>query len=140
VDVSKFPAINASLNASSAVLLVLGWTLIKQRAITAHTVAMISATLTSVLFLGFYLTYHYYHGSTPFPGQGPVRVFYFTVLITHTVLSIVNLPLIFLTYYHAFRGDFFRHARVARVLFPSWLYVSITGVAIYWMLYRIDYP
>jgi uncharacterized membrane protein YozB (DUF420 family) len=139
VDVSKFPAINASLNASSAVLLVLGWTLIKQRAITAHTVAMISATLTSILFLGFYLTYHYHHGSTPFPGQGPVRVFYFTVLISHTILSIVNLPLIVLTYYHALRSDFYRHGRIARVLLPSWLYVSITGVTIYWMLYRIEY-
>jgi uncharacterized membrane protein YozB (DUF420 family) len=100
---------------------------------------MVAATLTSIAFLGFYLTYHYYHGATPFPGHGPARILYFTILISHTIHSIVNLPLIAMTYTHALQSDFYRHRRVARILLPSWLYVSVTGVVIYWMLYRVDW-
>lgn len=139
MDVSTFPAINAALNATCAVLLVLGYTLIRQRAITAHTICMLAATAVSVLFLGFYLTYHYFHGATRFPGTGPVRALYFTILITHTILAAVNVPLVILTLTWALKGKFQKHIAIARVTLPIWLYVSVTGVIVYWMLYRISY-
>lgn len=140
MDVSMFPAINASLNATSGVLLVLGYTLIRQRAITAHTVAMVAACITTIAFLACYLFYHYHHGSTPFPGKGPaVRILYFSILISHTILAVVNVPFVVRTLYFALKGDFIRHAKTARRTFPIWLYVSVTGVIVYWMLYRVQY-
>ena len=95
--------------------------------------------MTSTCFLVSYLTYHYYHGDTPFPGQGIVRPFYFAILITHVILAIVIVPLVLITVYRAARGDFIRHRRIARWTLPLWLYVSVTGVIVYLMLYRI-YP
>lgn len=139
MDVSSFPAINASLNAATAILLVFGYTLIRQKALTAHTMCMLAACLTSVLFLGFYLTYHFYHGATRFPGQGPVRLLYFSVLISHTILAVVNVPLVIITLVWAFKSRFDLHRRIARVTLPIWLYVSVTGVVVYWMLYRVQY-
>lgn len=139
MDITALPPVNASLNATSAFLLVLGYIFIKQRAITAHTMAMLAALTTSVLFLILYLIYHYYHGTTRFPGHGAVRVFYFSILISHTILAVVQVPLIISTLFHAFRGNFLKHLRVARITFPIWLYVSVTGVVVYWMLYRIRY-
>jgi putative membrane protein len=139
MELSILPSVNAALNATSALLLILGYTLIRQRAITAHTVAMLAACGTSALFLISYLYYHYHHGSTKFMGQGPIRVVYFTVLISHTILAVVIVPLIFMTLYRAFRSDFIRHIWVARVTLPLWLYVSVTGVIIYWMLYRMQW-
>jgi uncharacterized membrane protein YozB (DUF420 family) len=139
MELSAFPAINASLNATSGVLLILGYTLIRQRAITAHTVAMIAACCTTLLFLGCYIFYHYHHGTTHFPGRGPVRVFYYMILVSHTFLAVVNVPFVVRTLYFALRGDFYRHAKSARKNFPIWLYVSVTGVIVYWMLYRVHY-
>jgi uncharacterized membrane protein YozB (DUF420 family) len=138
-DLSSFPAINASLNLATVFLLLLGWFQIKQRAITGHTVCMILATLTSALFLGCYLYYHAHHGSTKFPGTGPWRPVYFTILLTHTVLATVQVPLILATHWFAWRGRFDKHVRVARITLPVWLYVSVTGVVVYWMLYRMDW-
>jgi uncharacterized membrane protein YozB (DUF420 family) len=139
MDVSGLPAVNASLNATSAVLLVLGYTLIRQRALTAHTIAMLCACVTSLAFLVCYLVYHFFHGSEPFRGHGWIRPVYFTLLLTHTVLAVVNLPLILRTLYFTLKGDFGRHAKIARVTFPIWLYVSVTGVVVYWMLYRMTW-
>ena len=136
---SVLPSINASLNAATAFLLILGWTLIKQRAITAHTICMLLATATSTVFLACYLYYHAHHGSTHFPGTGIWRPVYFTILITHTFLATIQLPFIFMTLFRAFRGEFLKHVWIARVTLPMWLYVSVTGVVVYWMLYRIQW-
>jgi putative membrane protein len=133
------PELNAALNLISAILLVLGYTLIRQRAITAHTLCMLGATFTSFLFLIGYLYYHYHHGSTPFPGTGWSRTLYFSILIPHTILAAVQVPLILITLWHAFRGNFQKHRRIANVTLPIWLYVSVTGVVIYWMLYRMEW-
>ena len=139
MDVSMFPAINASLNATSGVLLVTGYVLIRRRAIAAHKAVMITACCTTILFLGCYLFYHYHHGSEPFRGQGLIRPVYFTILITHTILAVVNLPFVARTLYFSLKGDFTRHAKTARLTFPIWLYVSVTGVVVYWMLYRMTW-
>lgn len=136
---SVLPSVNASLNFATAVLLVFGWVLIKQRAITAHTICMLLATATSTVFLACYLYYHAHHGATRFPGSGAWRAVYFTILVSHTILAAVQLPLIIKTLWHAFRGDFVKHIRVARVTLPIWLYVSVTGVVVYWMLYRMHW-
>jgi len=100
---------------------------------------MLAALTSSVLFLSSYLTYHYFHGSTRFTGQGIVRPIYLGILLTHTVLAIVIVPLVLTTLYRAARADFGRHRRIARVTLPLWLYVSVTGVVVYLMLYQI-YP
>jgi putative membrane protein len=139
MDLSILPSINASLNAASAIFLVLGYTLIRQRAITGHTMCMLAACGTSLLFLASYLYYHFHHGATRFPGTGWIRAFYFTVLISHTILAVVVVPFILLTLWWAFRGRFDKHAGVARVGLPIWLYVSVTGVVVYWMLYRVNW-
>lgn len=139
MDVSLFPPVNASLNATSALLLILGYIFIKQRAITAHTMAMIAAFITSSVFLVFYLIYHYHHGSTRFQGQGGWRLVYFSILISHTILAVVQVPLILMTFFHALKGNFVKHVRLARITFPIWLYVSLTGVVVYWMLYRMTF-
>lgn len=137
MDFSVLPAVNASLNATSALLLILGYTFIRQKAVTAHTVCMLAAFATSTLFLVSYLVYHFYHGTTPFPGKGFLRVLYFGILLSHTVLAVAVVPLVLRTLFLALKGDFFRHIRIARVTLPIWLYVSVTGVIVYWMLYRM---
>ena len=139
MTLSLLPSINASLNTATAILLILGYTMIRQRAITAHTLCMLGACLTSSIFLGCYLYYHYHHGATRFPGQGIVRPIYFSILISHTILAIVQVPLIIMTLVRAFRSQFQRHVTIARVTLPIWLYVSITGVIVYWMLYRMNW-
>ena len=98
---------------------------------------MTAAIAVSALFLGCYLVYHYHVGSVPFRGVGPIRVAYLSILLSHTVLAVAVVPMILLTVYRAVRGRFAEHARVARVTFPVWMYVSITGVVVYWMLYRM---
>jgi putative membrane protein len=100
---------------------------------------MLAACLTSALFLTSYLTYHYQVGSKPFLGQGSMRVVYFTILISHTILAVVIVPLVIMTVYRAWRGQWLRHQRLARWTLPLWLYVSVTGVIIYLMLYQL-YP
>ena len=133
------PELNAALNLTSAILLVLGYTLIKQRAITAHTLCMLGATATSTIFLLCYIYYHLHHGATRFPGKGWSRQVYFSILISHTILAVVQVPLIYKTLRHAFAGRFEAHKRLARVTLPIWVYVSVTGVVIYWMLYRVNW-
>lgn len=137
--VSGLPHFNAILNATSGILLVVGYVLIRQRKINAHRNCLIAALITSTVFLASYLTYHYYHGSTRFTGTGLVRPIYFTILLTHTILAAVIVPFIGVTLYRAVRGDYARHRRIARWTFPMWLYVSVTGVIVYLMLYQI-YP
>lgn len=98
---------------------------------------MVSAFVTSSLFLVSYLTYHYHVGSVPFKGQGWIRVVYFSVLLSHTVLAVVIVPLVLITLIRALKGTFERHKRIARWTLPLWLYVSVTGVVVYWMLYGL---
>ena len=137
--ISQLPHLNALLNTTSAILLVIGYRFIRQRRLNAHRNCQVSAVVTSVLFLTSYLIYHYYHGDTKFLGQGIVRPFYFAILISHVVLAIVIVPLVLVTLYRAARGDFLRHRKIARWTLPIWLYVSVTGVIVYLMLYHI-YP
>jgi uncharacterized membrane protein YozB (DUF420 family) len=137
--ISYLPHVNACLNATSAILLFTGYSFIRARNVSAHRACQIAALVVTLLFLASYLTYHYHHGSTRFLGTGLVRPIYFTVLTSHTILAIVIVPLVALTFYRAFRGDFIRHRRIARITLPLWLYVSITGVIVYLMLYQI-YP
>ena len=137
--ISYLPHLNACLNGTSAILLFSGWRFIKARNVVAHRACQIGALVVSLLFLTSYLTYHFNHGTTRFQGTGLARPFYFTVLTSHTILAIVIVPLVILTFYRAFRNDFVRHRRIARITLPLWLYVSITGVIVYLMLYQI-YP
>ena len=133
------PHLNAVLNTTSALLLLSGYRFIRLGRIQAHRNCQVTAVVTSSLFLISYLTYHYYHGATRFAGQGIVRPVYFTILITHTILAVVIVPMIIVTLYRAARADFVRHRRIARWTLPLWLYVSVTGVIVYLMLYQI-YP
>jgi protein SCO1/2 len=161
--VRGLPTVNASLNALCAVFLIAGWmvirrrgasladpvfaaapefraptTLLDQPAVRAHLVCMLLAFTTSSIFLACYLVYHFQAGSMPFRHAGAVRVVYFTILLSHTLLATFGVvPLVIMTLLRAFRGDFVRHARIARVTFPIWLYVSITGVVIYLLLYHL---
>jgi uncharacterized membrane protein YozB (DUF420 family) len=137
IPISSLPALNAVLNALSAVLLTTGYVFIRRRNIPAHKFCMLSAFATSTLFLTSYLTYHYHIGSKPFTGHGPIRTVYFTVLLSHTVLAVTIVPLALITLRRAWKGAFDRHARIARRTLPLWLYVSVTGVVVYWMLYRL---
>ena len=137
--ISYLPHINACLNGTSAVLLLSGYSFIRSGNVAAHRTCQVSALAVSILFLASYLTYHYNHGTTRFQGTGLARPIYFTVLTSHTILAIVIVPLVALTFYRALRQDFTRHRRIARITLPLWLYVSITGVIVYLMLYQI-YP
>ena len=136
---SYLPHLNACLNGTSAILLFSGWRFIKAHNVAAHRACQVSALIVSILFLASYLTYHYNHGTTRFQGTGLARPIYFTILTSHTILAIVIVPLVALTLYRALREDFVRHRRIARITLPLWLYVSITGVIVYLMLYQI-YP
>ncbi len=136
MNISMLPALNASLNATSALFLILGYIFIRQRAMTAHVMCMLAACGTSTLFLVSYLTYHYFHGTTRFQGEGLIRMVYFTILISHTTLAIVIVPLVITTLFRGLRGKFPQHVKIARLTLPLWLYVSVTGVIVYWMLYH----
>lgn len=133
------PHVNALLNTTSAILLVAGFGFIRRGRVIAHRNCQLAALLSSTVFLTSYLTYHYFHGTTRFAGQGIARPVYFIILITHTILAVVIVPLIFVTLYRAASLDFVRHKRIARWTLPLWLYVSVTGVIVYLMLYQI-YP
>lgn len=136
-DLSFFPALNASLNGASAVLITTGRFLISRKRVQLHRACMIAAVATSTVFLVCYLYYHAHVGSVHFPGQGWVRSAYFALLLSHTVLAAVVVPMVVLTLLAALRGRFERHRRIARWTFPLWLYVSVTGVAVYVVLYKI---
>lgn len=131
------PTLNAALNATAAVLLVVGWRLIRSGRRDAHRRVMTSAFLCSVAFLASYLAYHAQVGSVRFPGTGGARVLYLGILLTHTVLAAAVAPLAVTTILLARRGRFAAHRRLARWTLPIWLYVSVTGVVVYAMLYRM---
>ena len=135
----KLPALNASLNGTCALLLLLGWVMILTKRVRAHATCMVAAVSVSAVFLACYLVYHFQVGSVSFQGVGWSKVIYLTILLSHTLLATVGVvPLVALTLIRAFRKEFHRHASIARVTFPIWLYVSITGVVIYWMLYQMS--
>lgn len=136
-EVTDLPGVNATLNAISGVLLTIGYVLIRSGRREAHRVCMLAACATSLLFLTSYVIYHLHVGSVPFTRQGPIRAVYFTVLISHIVLAALVLPLALVTLVRALRGRFAAHRAIARWTLPVWLYVSVTGVAVYWMLYRM---
>lgn len=139
------PHLNATLNSISALLLISGYIFIRRRNIAAHRKCMLAAFVTSTIFLICYVTYHsllvYYLGQGPtrFRGEGWVRPVYFIILLTHTILAVAITPMVLVTLFRALRERFDKHRRIARWTFPAWLYVSITGVIVYLMLYQI-YP
>jgi uncharacterized membrane protein YozB (DUF420 family) len=137
VTLSDLPLLNASLNAASGVLLVAGYTLIRRGRVALHRAAMIGAFAVSTVFFTSYVIYHAHVGSRPFQGRGPVRAVYFTILITHVILAAAVPPLALITLIRGLRARFDRHVAIARWTFPIWLYVSVTGVIVYLMLYRI---
>jgi uncharacterized membrane protein YozB (DUF420 family) len=119
---------------------VLGYLLVKSGRRDAHRLVMLGALVTSAAFLASYLIYHAQVGSVRFTGQGPIRTLYFAILISHTILAVAIVPLVLVTVSRALRSRFDAHRRLARVTLPLWLYVSVTGVVVYWMLYRMAWP
>lgn len=134
VWVSQLPALNALLNSASTVFILSGYWAIKQKKYITHMKLMLTAFITSSLFLISYLLYHNFVGHTPFPGEGFIRPVYFTILISHIILSAFVIPLVLTSYYFAFSGKFKTHRKVSKWTFPIWLYVSVTGVAIFFIL------
>jgi len=137
VTVADLPTLNAALNTIAASLLAIGWWQIRRRRIDAHRRCMLGAFTASALFLASYVAYHLQAGSRPYEGTGALRVVYFTILLTHVVLAAGILPMVLITLARGLRRDDARHRRIARWTIPLWLYVSITGVVIYVMLYRL---
>ena len=136
---SVLPHLNATLNASSFILLTSGYYFIRRGRVLAHKRCQLAALTASILFLISYIVYHLHHGTTRFTGQGIARPIYFTILTTHTILAVVIVPFVIITLRRALRADFLRHRAIARWTFPMWLYVSVTGVIVYVMLYHL-YP
>jgi uncharacterized membrane protein YozB (DUF420 family) len=139
LQVTDLPAVNATLNGLATVLLIAAWIFIKRRRPIAHRNLMIAALVCSVLFLTSYLIYHAQVGSVRFQGTGPVRPVYFTILLTHTVLAALVPFLVAVTVWRAYRKRWDRHVAIARWTLPVWLYVSVTGVVVYWMLYQMTW-
>ena len=137
MDTSDLPTLNALLNATSGLLLSAGYVMIRRGRIDAHRRCMLAACTASVLFLISYVIYHLDVGSVPYTGQGGARVFYFAVLISHIILAAAIAPLAIITVMHALRERFDRHRRIARWTLPLWLYVSVTGLIVYAMLYMM---
>jgi len=137
ISVAQLPSLNAALNSLSAVFLCAGYLFIRGKKIGAHRACMLAAFASSMLFLTSYLVYHFQVGSVGFKGQGWLRPVYFTILITHTVLAAAVVPLALLTLIRAWRGNFPAHRGIARWSLPIWIYVSVTGVVIYLMLYGL---
>ena len=137
MQVSDLPALNATLNGLAAIFLTAGYVQIRRGHRDVHKRCMLAALVTSALFLVSYVIYHLNVGSRPFPGQGAIRVIYFAILITHVVLAATTLPLALVTAARGLKGQYSRHVRIARWTLPIWLYVSVTGVVIYLMLYQM---
>lgn len=145
--ISLLPTLNAFLNASSSIFMIAGYIFIRRNNMLAHRNSMIGAIISSGIFLTSYLIYHAMHGSTEFTGQGIIRPIYFFILISHIILAAVALPLVLTAFYRgwkAYRPEvktslFTAHVKIARIAFPIWLYVSVTGIIVYLMLYHI-YP
>jgi uncharacterized membrane protein YozB (DUF420 family) len=138
VTLQDLPGLNATLNAAAAMFLTAGYALVRARRVRAHIVCMVAALACSAVFLASYLYYHFHVGSVRFPPLGWVRTVYLGILLTHTLLAAIVPPLAYVTVIRALRGQHERHRRIARVTLPIWLYVSATGVAVYWMLYRLS--
>jgi len=132
-----FPALDASLNGTSAILLLVGRGFIKRGRMAAHRAVMIAALASSTIFLACYLYYHWHVGSVHFQGQGWSRALYFSILISHTILAAAIVPMIIITLSRALRERFDRHRAIARWTYPLWMYVSVTGVIVYFMLYHL---
>lgn len=130
------PTLNAILNATSGLLVLTGFVLIRRKRVAAHRACMIAAVCVSVLFLISYLVYHYHHGATRFPGTGLARTLYLAILLSHTILAVVIVPFVIITLRRGLKSQFARHIKIARWTFPMWLYVSVTGVIVYFMLYH----
>lgn len=139
MDISVLPHFQASCNMVTAALLLCGFYFIRIGKKEIHRACMVSALVTAVLFMMSYLTYHYFVGTFKFAGTGPVRALYFFILATHTVLAAVIFPMVFFTIYRAWKGNREGHKKIARWTLPIWLYVSVTGIVVYWMLYHM-YP
>ena len=139
MNTSNLPAINAAFNLLSTICLSLGFYFIKKtpKSEKFHKISMISALVFSSVFLCGYVIYHYHHGSTKFPDLGWIKTLYLAILIPHIILAVVMVPMIIITFFHAFRGNFEKHKRIARITFPIWMYVSVTGVIIYLMIYQL---
>lgn len=137
MEIADLPGLNATLNAISATFLVLGYILIRNRQRQLHKGAMLAALTSSALFLTSYLVYHYYAGSKAFTRTGPIAWVYYSVLISHVLLAMTILPLALVTTARGLMSQYSRHVKVARWTLPIWLYVSVTGVMVYWMLYRL---
>ena len=137
MSITDLPALNATLNGIAAVCLLTGYYFIRRGQILRHRAAMIGAFTMSCVFLVSYVIYHANVGSRPFPGQGPIRVVYFVILVTHIVLAAAIVPMALLTLFRGLVRDDARHRRIARVTWPVWMYVSVTGVVIYLMLYQV---
>lgn len=137
ISVADLPTVNATLNGTSALLLSAGYLAIRGRRIALHRALMLAALVVSILFLISYLYYHSQVGTTRFTGQGWVRPLYFTILFSHTVLAVAIVPLAIVTLYRALRANFVRHKRIARWTLPIWIYVSVTGILVYLMLYHL---
>jgi uncharacterized membrane protein YozB (DUF420 family) len=136
MEIQDLPALNATLNGLSAILLTTGYLLIRRGRRDLHKRCMLAALATSALFLVSYVIYHLNIGSRPFPGQGSIRLVYFVILITHVILAAAILPLALITTARGLKDQYDRHVRIARWTLPLWLYVSVTGVVIYLMLYQ----
>jgi len=136
VDLSIFPALNASLNGASGILLLIGHNLIHRGKVAAHRAFMLAAFVCSTVFLACYLYYHFHAGVIRFQGHGWIRPVYFALLLSHTILAIVVVPMVLVTLARALRSDFARHRAIARWTYPIWLYVSVTGVLVYLFVYR----
>jgi uncharacterized membrane protein YozB (DUF420 family) len=137
IEISDLPAVNATLNGISAILLTTGYLFIRRGQVTQHKRCMIAALGSSALFLTSYVVYHLHTGSRPFSGTGAIRAIYFAILLTHVVLAALIVPLALITATRGLRSQFDRHVRIARWTLPLWLYVSVTGVVIYLMLYQL---
>ncbi|MGC4048754.1 MAG: DUF420 domain-containing protein [Paludibaculum sp.] len=137
MEVRDLPTLNACLNSLSAILLVIGYVLIRRRNFDAHKKVMLAAFTTSTLFLISYLTYHFQVGSVRFQHPGAIRTVYLTILLTHTILAAAVAPMAIITLYRAWNGQLARHRKLARITLPIWLYVSVTGVVVYLMLYHL---
>lgn len=137
IPLHELPAVNATLNGVTAILLATGYAMIRRRRVAAHRACMIGALCVSVVFLASYLYYHAHVGSKPFPGRGWIRPAYFAMLISHTVLAAAILPLALTTLYRGLSGKYAKHVRLARWTLPLWLYVSLTGILVYLLLYQV---
>ena len=137
MDYSLLPTINAILNATSGVLVLLGYRNIRRGKEAIHKKFMLTAIGVSALFLASYLVYHWEVGSVKFQGEGIIRIIYFSILISHTILAVVIVPMVLRTVYLALKGRYAKHRKIAKVTFPIWVYVSATGVIVYLMLYQL---